>query len=403
MRASDEKLFHVTEQDLSSPVRSLYVHVPFCSHKCEYCAFYSELLQPDRIKRYVDALCVELGQIHQRLQPRTIFFGGGTPSILTLAQWEQICSTIHSFGWNEIKEWTVECNPATVSIEKAKLLRDAGVNRISMGVQSLDSNLLDRLGRIHSRDQVFRSYEILRKAGFGNINLDLMFAIPSQSIGMWKATLDEIFAMESDHVSCYEVIYEEDTALFHQLQAGEFDVDEDLADEMYQLLVKRADDAGFEQYEIANFAKRQKEDIHAAYPNRAALHNINYWEGGDYYGAGPAATEFIGNTRRKHWSNTQLYCDQVEKGLRGMESEERLSHEAKWGEAAAFALRMNTGIVFSRFHEQFGFNPLEKWRTEMETIQQQGWGVLSNNSFRLTDKGLRFADNAGSEFVYING
>lgn len=350
----------------------------------------------------MDALCTELRLIEPRLKPRTLFFGGGTPSILSLSQWEQICSIIHSFGWSDIKEWTVECNPATVSPDKAQLMRDAGVNRISMGVQSLDPNLLDRLGRIHSRDQVFRSYDILRKAGFDNINLDLMFAIPSQSIDMWESTLDDIFAMQSDHVSCYEVIYEEDTALFHQLQAGEFDVDEDLADEMYHLLVNRAKDAGFEQYEIANFAKRQTEDSQGFYPQRAALHNINYWEGGDFLGAGPAATELTGNVRRKHWSNTQIYCDQVEKGLRGMESEEFMSNETRWGEAAAFALRMNAGMVFSKFQEQFGVNPVKKWRAEMERIQQQGWGVLSDKSFHLTPKGLRFADNAGSEFVHIN-
>lgn len=401
MRALGTPSDQGTGQDLLSPVRSLYVHVPFCSHKCEYCAFYSELLQPEQINRYVDALCAELRLIEGNLQPYTVFFGGGTPSILSLSQWEQICSTIRSFGWQEIKEWTVECNPATVSLEKAQLLRDAGVNRISMGVQSLDANLLARLGRIHSREQVFRSYDILRQAGFENINLDLMFAIPTQTIETWQATLDEIISMQSDHVSCYEVIYEEDTALFHQLQAGEFDVDESLADDMYQLLVRRAREAGFTQYEIANFAGRHSDDHLLDHPKKAALHNINYWEGGGFFGAGPAATELIGNVRRKHWSNNQIYCDQVEKGHRGLESEERLSEETQWGEAAAFALRMNAGIVFSRFQDQFGVNPLDKWKTEMEDLQKRGWGIVSEHAFRLTEQGLRFADSAGSEFVYL--
>lgn len=390
-------------QDLHPPVTSLYVHVPFCSHKCEYCAFYSELLQPDQIKRYVQALCAELRLVSDRLAPKTMFFGGGTPSILSLSQWEQICSTLHTLKLSNLQEWTVECNPATVSIEKARLLKQAGVNRISMGVQSLDTDLLTRLGRIHSRDQVFKSYETLREAGFENINLDLMFGIPTQSIEVWQSTLDEIFAMQPNHLSCYEVIYEEDTALFHQLQAGAFDVDEDLADTMYHSLVNRAKEAGFAQYEIANFAKQTKGDDCLTMPQRAAQHNINYWECGDFYGAGPAATELVGNMRRKHWSNTQIYCEQIEKGQRGIESADRLSDETKWGEAAAFALRMNVGIVFSRFQEQFGFNPLHKWRKEMESIVNKGWGIISDTSFRLTDVGLRFADDAGSDFVYIDG
>ena len=152
-------------------------------------------------------------------------------------------------------EFTVECNPATVSLDKAKLLRALGVNRISMGVQSLDEALLDRLGRVHSRDMVFKSFDILRQAGFDNVNLDLMFAIPGQTMEVWRATLAEAMAMGSEHLSSYEVIYEEDTPLYAQLQAGEFDVDEDLACAMYEELVERALAAGFQQYEIANFAK----------------------------------------------------------------------------------------------------------------------------------------------------
>ena len=155
------------------------------------------------------------------------------------------------------KNLPVECNPATVSTDKAKLLRDFGVNRISMGVQSLDEKLLDRLGRIHSREMVFKSFDILRRAGFENINLDLMFAIPTQTMEIWRATLSEAIAMQSEHLSSYEVIYEDDTPLFAQLQAGEFSVDENLACEMYEELISSATHAGFHQYEIANFAREQ--------------------------------------------------------------------------------------------------------------------------------------------------
>src|SRR5437764_670567 len=161
----------------ANPVSSLYVHVPFCAHKCEYCAFYSEASNGAVIERYVSALIRELELVAAQLKPQTVFFGGGTPSLLNLKQWQAILEAMQRLDLLGAGEWTIESNPATVSLDKAALWREFGVNRVSMGVQSFDEQLLDRLGRIHSRDMVFRSYDILRRAGFENINLDLMFAI----------------------------------------------------------------------------------------------------------------------------------------------------------------------------------------------------------------------------------
>src|SRR5215831_15554782 len=239
----------------TEPITSLYVHVPFCAQKCSYCAFYSEASSGETINRYVAALIRELEMVADDLKPRTIFFGGGTPSLLNLRQWGHILQAMERLGLLGAQEWTVECNPATVSLDKARLLRSSGVNRISMGVQSLDEALLDRLGRIHSREMVFKSFDILRKAGFDNLNLDLMFAIPGQTIEIWRETLREALTLGSEHLSSYEVIYEEDTPLYAQLQAGEFGVDEDLACAMYEELVEHAAGAGLYQYEIANFAR----------------------------------------------------------------------------------------------------------------------------------------------------
>src|SRR5262249_38328375 len=161
---------------------SLYVHVPFCAKKCSYCAFYSEASSGELVNRYVRALIREMESIANFVKPRTIFFGGGTPSLLNLRQWEQILRAMERLGLLGAAEWTVECNPATVSLDKAKLLRSFGVNRISMGVQSLDEALLERLGRVHNRAMVFKSFDTLRRAGFDNLNIDLMFAIPGQTL-----------------------------------------------------------------------------------------------------------------------------------------------------------------------------------------------------------------------------
>ena len=431
-------------------ITSLYIHVPFCAHKCEYCAFYSEASQGELIQRYVTALVRELELVAHDLKPGTLFFGGGTPSLLSLRQWEQILSALQRLQLLGAGEWTIECNPATVSLDKAKLWRDHGVNRLSLGVQSLDEKLLDRLGRIHSRDMVFRSFETLRRAGFDNLNLDLMFAIPGQTLELWRATLDEALALGSEHLSCYEVIYEQDTPLYDQLQAGEFAVDEDLACAMYDELLERTAAAGFEQYEIANFARRRRvgeavqrdpspepqplpmsrpltpslspsggegarragegsaQSVHSgdtlpqpdsAIPALACRHNINYWRGGSCHALGPSAAGYVRGVRTKNWSNTRLYCEQLERGQRAIESSEELPPLRRAGETAAFGLRMNAGWPFDQFQHTTGYDLRVEWKDDMDRLVAQDWGQIQSQRFHLTRAGLRFADAAAALFL----
>lgn len=357
------------------------------------------------MQRYVDALLREARMLPP-FRPRTIFFGGGTPSLLTLKQWEQIGETFRELGWaSSVEEWSVECNPATVSLEKAQLFRSIGVNRVSMGVQSLDENLLERLGRIHSREQVFKSFDLLRRGGFNNINIDLMFAIPTQTMSTWQATLAEGLALGSEHLSCYEVIYEQDTPLFAQLQAGEFDVDEDLACAMYDELVSTAARAGFVQYEVANFARDRRTPPPAnEIPTFACQHNVNYWRGGFYYALGPSAAgyepspEALG-IRTRNWANTEMYCEVVEKGKRPFESREILSPIERAGEVAAFGLRMNAGWPYESFRHATGFDLRSEWRASMEKLAADGLASIESERFRLNDRGLRLADLAAQEFL----
>ena len=441
------------------------MHVPFCAQKCSYCAFYSEAASAELMNRYTAALVREMEFVAGDLKPKTLFFGGGTPSILNLRQWETILRAMEKFGLLGADEFTVECNPATVSLDKAKLFRDFGVNRASMGVQSLDADLLERLGRVHSREQVFKSFDILRKAGFENLNVDLMFAIPGQTMEIWRDTLNEAIAMQSEHLSTYEVIYEDDTPLFHQLQAGEFSVDEKLACEMYDEIVARAARAGFQQYEIANFGRnkrtgRKDESLEQRagvlecgsplpllpvqsapgrslvsdsntetrplatlsqreragvrenrsnensvpirtndIPDLACRHNVNYWRGGSFYGLGPAATGYVRGVRAKNWANTQLYCEQLERGQRAIESSEELPPLKRAGETAAFGLRMNAGWPFEEFRRVTDFDLRKEWGSEMDELIGRNWGARDETHFQLTPQGLRFADSAAEMFL----
>jgi oxygen-independent coproporphyrinogen-3 oxidase len=409
------------------PIEALYVHVPFCAQKCSYCAFYSEASNGERINAYVRALIRELEIVAEDLKPRTIFFGGGTPSLLNLHQWERILESMRQLNLSDAIEWTVECNPATISLDKARLLRSAGVTRISMGVQSLDPFLLGKLGRIHSREMVFKSFEILRRAGFDNLNLDLMFAIPGQNLEVWSETLTEAIAMGSEHLSCYEVIYEEDTPLYEQLKSGKFAVDEELACAMYDELLERAASAGLRQYEVANFARESvagfafdKEDSafqagakqhepgredHAklssasAPPAFACQHNLNYWRGGSFLGLGPSAASYVNRVRTKNWSNTDIYCRGLDAGRRAVESIDELAPLARAGETAAFGLRMVAGWDFEQFRQTTGYDLQKEWPAEIEQLIDQGWGQKSGDRFRLTAQGLRFADAAGALFL----
>lgn len=385
---------------MTQKVTSLYVHVPFCARKCSYCAFYSEAADASLMERYVRALILELERVAPDLRPHTIFFGGGTPTLLTLRHWEQIFRAMDRLDLLGAAEFTVEANPATISMDKARLLRAYGVNRISLGVQTLEPDLLDRLGRIHTPEQVFRSYDLLRRAGFENVNLDLMFGIPGQTMTGWEHTLREVLALESEHLSCYEVIYEEDTPLFAQLQAGAFAVDEDLTCAQYDHLLERAAHAGLHQYEVANFARDRRGasdrrgPFTPEFPAFACRHNINYWRGGDFYGVGPSAVSYVRGVRTRNLAHTPGWCEALEQGRRPLAYREALPPLARAGETAAFGLRVVAGWPYAEFRQRTGYDLRQEWAADLEELEQRGWGIREPDRFRLTPTGLRFADAA---------
>ncbi len=289
-------------------VRHIYVHIPFCARICPYCAFYKERADPAQAMRFCEAVVAELGTT--ALRPKTIFFGGGTPTALTTDQLEFLLGGFHAqLDLSELAEWTFEANPGSVSERKAQLLRARGVNRISLGVQSFDDGLLQLLGREHSAAQAEVSFALLRRAGFENLNIDLMFGLPGQTLAQWEATLQRAIALKPDHISAYCLTYEEDTEFFLRHARGEFRTDAEADADFFVRTDELLGDAGFEHYEVSNYAR----------PGFESVHNRAYWSGSDYLGLGPSAVSTVGLRRWQNVSDYRVYADRLLGGRIGFD------------------------------------------------------------------------------------
>jgi len=364
-------------------IRHLYVHIPFCLKVCPYCSFYKEASDRNKTRRFLDALLVELDResAQRPVRPQTIFFGGGTPSALSVSQLEYLLGEMRRrLDMDEVREWTLEMNPATVSMEKAKMLRALGVNRISMGVQSWNPGLLNVLGRVHSSDQALRSYEILREAGFENVNIDLMFAVPTQSRDQWADSLERTIALAPEHISAYCLTYEEDTAFFRMFQQGELVQDKDWDADLFELTIDRLAAAGYEQYEISNYAPAGRE----------CRHNLAYWFGADYLGLGPSAFSTCGASRWQNVEDTALYCDRVLNGESAAGFREVVNPETRKAEAIAFGLRTNRGVARDMLHP---------WESTVREYLEEGFFAPNGDRIVLTRKGKLVADTLAAAFV----
>ena len=376
-------------------VRHIYVHIPFCARICPYCAFYKDLLDRSQTSRFCEALLCELGNLpgtprcglrwaqraDSTMLPSTIYFGGGTPTALNIAQLESLLRGFHErLELSQLVEWTIEANPGSVSARKAALLKKFGVNRISLGVQSWDDELLKLLGREHNASQAEESFRILRDAGFTNVNVDLMFGLPGQTDDQWRATLEKTIALEPEHVSTYCLTYEEDTEFFLRHARGEFRQDADADAEFFETTMAILEETGYDHYEISNYAR----------PGLESVHNRAYWLGEDYLGIGPSAVSTIGMQR---WQNVCDYRAYIERALSGQSpraSSENLTHEIKRTERIALGLRTRDGISASELKD-FG-----------ESIDQLIALKLlrkSNDNFQLTRKGKALADSVAEAFL----
>ena len=367
----------------SSVIRHLYFHIPFCPKLCPYCCFYVETGAKNKTTAFLDALLREVEDASQRftLRPQTIYFGGGTPSALTVEQLDYLLGGLRArLDLSALTEWTFEVNPATVRAEKARLLKNAGVTRISLGVQSWDDALLKTLGRVHDAAQAEETYVTLRAAGFDNINIDLMFAVPGQTLAQWQATLARTIALRPEHVSSYCLTYEEDTAYFRQLQLGTFRQDDDRDADLFEATMDTLTAAGFDHYEISNYAR----------PGRESAHNFAYWRGADYLGFGPSAFSTVGLRRWQAIPDTAEYTRRILAGESVGHFAEELSPATREGEIAAFAIRTRDGLAAA---------DLARWPAAVQEFRELGFLEDRGGRVILTRRGKLMADAVAEAFV----
>lgn len=353
----------------------LYIHIPFCERKCSYCAFYSFSKPWKNEEVFFQTLEIEvknLKRLYPDFLPDTVFVGGGTPTAPGFQTLERFFSTLGKF--NPV-EFSVEANPGTVDAGKLALLRRSGVNRLSIGVQSFDARCLETLGRIHSAEQAEASFRLARAAGFKNISVDLIFGVPGQTLQMLSTDLERALALGPEHISIYNLMFEEGTPLTEQNPPR---LAEELEREMYDIIRARLKQAGFVHYEISNFAR----------PGFECRHNLLYWNGGDYIGCGPAAHSHWKGTRWANVSDLEEYCT----GGPRREFEETLDPEAKARETLVMGLRLLAGVDVPD-------GLWETLRTRFQALEEEGLLKISGQHVRLTEAALFVSDSVFAELV----
>ena len=380
------------EQDKASTARvalGMYVHVPFCASTCDFCAFYQMQPTAGDVQRFLDGIAREADLVSWTRPVETVFWGGGTPGLLAPQDLERLAEIVRSRCGGSPAEWTVELAPTTVTAERLAVLRDGGVTRVSMGVQSFQPDLLDALGRQHTRERVFRAYERIRAAGFASVNLDLMFALPGQTEETWATDVREAVALAPDHLSTYCLTFEEDTKLWVKLSQGRTKFDPEREGRLYEATWAQLDAAGYAQYEISNFARA----------GHACRHNLNTWHMAEWVGLGPSAASQHAGTRGANVADLEKWLAAIARGERATEDRVALTPELRAEDALIFGLRMNAGVDLARWR---ACAPAAPWPVVEDTLATLAAGELLERAgaiVRLTTRGRLVADAVGAEIM----
>ncbi|MEN6520647.1 MAG: radical SAM family heme chaperone HemW [Armatimonadota bacterium] len=380
------------EHSCSGPVRAAYTHIPFCRAKCFYCDFNSYPHMEDRFDAYVDALVSEIYSTKlSGFRLDSAYFGGGTPTVLSPGLLSKVLDALRThFGFSDDIEATIEANPGTINSQSVAELRSAGFNRLSIGIQSFNDSILARIGRIHTAEQAKDAFYMGRSGGFDNISIDLMYALPGQSVLEWQRTLDSALTLSPEHISLYELTVEEGTIFGNLRKKCMLQLpDEDQQIEMYAVAIETLASAGYERYEISNFA----------IPGRRSRHNMTYWRNEPYYGFGAGASGYVEGVRYTNLKDPVRYIDAVLSARSAVETSEALAGRQAMGETIMLGLRMIDGMDMDAFKARFGVGFEESYPEEFARLSARGLIEIDGRFLRLTAAGLLVANEVMAELL----
>ncbi|XZH19332.1 radical SAM family heme chaperone HemW [Clostridium perfringens] len=372
---------------------SLYIHIPFCAQKCLYCDFPSFARKDHLRKAYIEALnkeIISLREKHNNLEINTIFIGGGTPSVLEVNELECLLKEVAKLNMAKDIEYSMECNPGNLTEEKLEVMKKYGVNRISMGLQAKQDNLLKGLGRIHNYKTFKENFLLAKKVGFNNINVDLMFGLPNQSLNEWEETLREIISLETAHISAYSLIIEEGTAFYNLYENDKLKLPtEEEERKMYHLAKKLLEENGFNQYEISNYAKEGKE----------CRHNLAYWNMDNWIGVGSAAASYINGKRIKNISSVEEYINSIKDKGEAVEEIINNSKNDNMEEFMFMGLRKINGIDENEFKNRFSMNINDVYGEILNKYIGEGLLIRESGRIFLSEKGIEISNVIMADFL----
>lgn len=369
---------------------SLYIHIPFCKQRCFYCDFPTFAGKEGFREEYIGALVKEIEEKCSNYLIKTIFIGGGTPSYLEENELEKLLIAVSKLNLSNKLEYSMECNPGTVNEDKLKIMKRYGINRISFGLQSCNDKLLKKIGRIHTFDEFLENYNLARKVGFDNINVDLMYGLPNLTIKDWKNTLEKICELKPEHVSAYSLIIEEGTAFYKLYEKDKLELpsedDERVMDKLTKDILKAN---GYHQYEISNFAL----------DGRECEHNKVYWLLDEYIGVGSASSSYIDGYRLVNTSNINDYIERISNNISVVIDKYENSIEDEMEEFVFMGLRMVLGIDLLKFKRKFGIDINGIYKEVIEKNIKDGLLVVEGNKMFLTAKGMELSNSVMSDFI----
>ena len=368
---------------------SAYVHIPFCTQICYYCDFSKVFIKNQPVDAYLEHLIQET-RSYEIGKLRTLYIGGGTPTALSAQQLAYLLTELPKvMDLSGVEEFTIEANPGDLDPDKIAVLKDSQVNRVSLGVQTFDNKMLKKIGRSHQEQDIYDNIRHLKQAGFDNISVDLIYALPGQTMDQVKENVAKAIDLDIPHMSLYSLILENHTVFMNRMRRGKLPLPkEELEAEMFEYIIEELEKAGFEHYEISNFSK----------PGFESRHNLVYWDNAEYYGLGAGASGYVDGIRYKNHGPIRHYLEAVEAGKARI-TEEHLTLEEKMEEELFLGLRKKTGVSKARFEEKFGVSFDQRYGQVVASLTEQGLLVPDVKQVRMTKRGLFLGDTVAEKFI----